>query len=81
MVAVGLGVYFEIKQQFSASQNAAAALLGGNTSRMMYDMANEMLSMALKAISLGMGFYLALIVALVLAAIGVKKVLVSNYTI
>ena len=81
MVAVGLGVYFEIKQQFSASQNAAAALLGGNTSRMMRDMANEMLSMALKAISLGMGFYLALIVALVLAAIGVKKVLVSNYTI
>lgn len=81
MVAVGLGVYFEIKQQFSASQNAMGALLGGKTSRMMSDMANEMVSMALKAISLGMGFYLALIVALVLAAIGIKKVLVSSYNI
>lgn len=81
MIAVGLGVYFEIKQQFSASQNAMGALLGGKTSRMMSDMANEMVTMALKAISLGMGFYLALIVALVLAAIGIKKVLVSSYNV
>lgn len=79
MVSVGLGVYLEIKQQLSASQNAMGAMFGGKTSQMMGDMANEMLSMALKAISLGMGFYLALIVALALAAIGLKKVLVSSY--
>lgn len=81
MVTVGLSVYFEIKQQFSASQNAVGALFGGKSSRMMADMANEMLTMALKAISFGMGFYLALLVAVVLAAIGVKKVLVSSYNV
>lgn len=81
MVTVGLSVYFEIKQQFSASQNAVGALFGGKSSRMMADMANEMLTMALKAISFGMGFYLALLVAVVLAAVGVKKVLVSSYNV
>lgn len=81
MVGVGLNAYLEIKRQFSASQNAASALFGGKASRMMSDMANEMLTMALKAISLGMGFHLALLVALVLAAIGIKKALVSSYNV
>lgn len=81
MVTVGLSVYFEIKQQFSASQNAVGSLFGGKSSRMMADTANEMLAMAMKAISFGMGFYLALFVAAMLAAIGVKKVLVSSYNV
>lgn len=81
MASVGLGVYFEVKRQVAAGQEAMGELFGGKTSRMMTDMAHEMFTMAWKAMSLGMGFYLALFIAVALAALGLKKVLVSSYSV
>lgn len=81
MLAVGLGTYFEIKKQMSTAQDAMGVTFGTKAGKAMADMASEMMSMVLKSISMGLGFYLAIAVATALAAIGVKKYLASTYSV
>jgi hypothetical protein len=78
LVVVVLGVYFEIKKQITVAQGMTAGLFGKKAGGMVDDMVSEMISMTLKAMTMGMGFYIGSAVAVYLAAIGVKKYLAST---
>ncbi len=69
MFGVGLSVYLTVQNQISKTSAMSKAMLGN----MVDELISEQISMAMKAISLGLGFYLSLMVALYLSAIGVKK--------
>lgn len=57
---------------------AASAFGGGQASQMAQQMMDSMMEMAMKAISVGFGTYIALAIGVYLASIGVKKFLVAN---
>ena len=81
MVGVGLSVYFSIRNQVSAAQGMAAGMFGQKANEMAEQMMSQMISMTFKAISMGLGFYISAIVAIYLAAIGIKKYLASTATV
>lgn len=80
-VGIGLTVYFSIRSKVSAAQGMAAGFFGQKASEMADQMVAQMISMTLKAISMGLGFYISAVVVTYLAAIGVKKYLVSTATV
>lgn len=66
--------YFKIKSAFSSNAEAMKALGGSRMS----DIASQMVSEMLKAVSMGMGFYLSIIACGLLAALGIRKFLLSS---
>ena len=81
MLAIGSIVYFSITKQISAAQGMADGIFGKKTNAMTEQIVSEMISMTLKAISMGLGFYISSAIAVYLAAIGVKKFLASTASI
>jgi len=69
MAGVCLSIYVTVQNQISNASAMSKAMLGNMVDKLI----SEQIDMAMKAISFGMGFYLSLIVALYLSAIGVKK--------
>jgi hypothetical protein len=67
-------VYWKIKSGFSDSAEGMRALGGGRIA----DIASEMFSAMMKAVSMGMGFYIALAAAGYLAARGIFKFLATR---
>lgn len=78
MLVVGLNIYFSIKGSMKDMTQAASAFGGGQASQMAQQMMDSMMEMAMKAISVGFGTYIALAIGVYLASIGVKKFLVAN---
>lgn len=78
MLAVILGVYLNVRSQVSQARGLVAGLGGAQGAAFADQMLSEMMTMAMKAISFGVGFYIAVALTLYLAAAGVKKFLVSN---
>lgn len=59
----------------------AAGIFGQKSNGMAEKMVSEMIAMTLKAISMGMGFYISLVVAIFLGFVGVKKFLASTASV
>lgn len=78
MVGIGLSMYISIRHHVSDAQGMASGMVGQQA---VEKMISEMISMTLKAISMGLGFYISALVATYLAAIGVKKYLASSATV
>jgi hypothetical protein len=78
MIAIGLGIYWSIKSSMKDMGQTASAFGGSQASEMAQQMMASMMEMAMKAISVGFGTYIALAIAVYLASIGVKKFLVAN---
>lgn len=66
--------YFKIKSAFSSNIEAMKALGGSRMS----DIASQMATEFLKAVSMGMGFYVSIIACGLLAALGIRKFLLSS---
>jgi hypothetical protein len=80
MLVVALVVYWNIRQQVSQAKGLATVMGGPQGAVMAEQMMSQMMSMTMKAISLGMGFYFAIAISLYLAVIGAKKFLASTTT-
>ncbi|VVE15550.1 hypothetical protein PPN31114_02880 [Pandoraea pneumonica] len=78
MVAVGIAIYLNISDGLSQAQSAASMFGGRDAGRMASDFASQMVREALKAISLGVGAYLSLIVSVYLAGIGLRGYLAQR---
>jgi len=80
MLVVALVVYWNIRQQVSQVRGLASDFGGQQGAAMAEQMVSQMMSMTMKAISLGMGFYFAIAISMYLAVIGIKKFLASTAT-
>lgn len=78
MAAVGIAIYLNISDGLSQAQSAASMFGGRDAGRMASDFASQMVREALKAISLGVGAYLSLIVSVYLAGIGLRGYLAQR---
>ncbi|MGC7404314.1 hypothetical protein ACPWR0_11220 [Pandoraea pneumonica] len=78
MVAIALAIYLNISDGLSQAQSAASMFGGRDAGRMASDFASQMVREALKAISLGFGAYLSLIVSVYLAGIGLRGYLAQR---
>jgi hypothetical protein len=76
-VSICLTFYFSIKSRVAAAQGMANDIMGSAAS----EMASQMMSMTLRAISMGLGFYVAAIVTIYLAVTGIKKYLTPSITV
>jgi hypothetical protein len=70
--------YFNFKNQFSKTADMSGSLFGAQGAEYARKMADEMITQAMNAIHLGAGFYLALIISVYLALIGIKKFLAAK---
>lgn len=66
----GLALYFTIKHQVQAASSVAGLFGDARAQQMAEKMMSEMLSAALKAVSMGAGFYVSLMIALYFAYTG-----------
>lgn len=81
MLAIAGLLFFSIRDSVSQARGAMSAFGGDARARAMADeMMSEMLAMTWQAISLGLGFYLAIATASYLAFVGIKKFLASTAT-
>lgn len=81
MIAIFTGVYMTIRDGINQATGMANSFGGGQGAAMAEKMMSEMLSMTMKALSMGMGFYVAAGVSSYLAFMGIKKYLVSTSTV
>jgi hypothetical protein len=75
MIFIGFSLYMTILDGVNQAKGMANSFGGSQGAAMADKMMSEMLSMTMKAISLGLGLYVALIVAAYLAFIGARKYL------
>lgn len=75
MALVALMVYLGISAGMTQAQGLAGGLAGQSAQRMIDSMGKEMLRAALQALSIGAGFYLAVLASLYLAGKGLIKFL------
>lgn len=75
LTGVGISLYFTI-QSYVSKANVAVSFFGND--QQAKKLMTEMMSMAMKSISLGYGFYLSLVVSIYLASIGIKKYFVNK---
>lgn len=78
MVLVGWMIYKGVSDGMRHAQGVAGMLGSAETGRMMENMGSEMLSAALRSISMGAGVYVAVLASLFLAARGLIKFLASK---
>ncbi|ALS60416.1 hypothetical protein [Pandoraea norimbergensis] len=78
MVAIGIAIYLNISDGLSQAKTAASYFGGRDAGRMASDFASQMVREALKAISLGLGAYLSLIVSVYLAGTGLRGFLAGR---
>lgn len=81
MLIIGASVYMSVRDGVEQARGMAGSFGGGQGAAIAEKMMSEMMSMTMRAISLGMGFYLALAIAGYLALVGVKKYLASTATV
>lgn len=78
MVLVGWMIYKGVSDGMKHAQGVAGMLGSAEAGRMMENMGSEMLSAALRSISMGAGVYVAVLASLFLAARGLIKFLASK---
>jgi hypothetical protein len=74
MASICISIYFTVQNQISNASAMSRQILGNMVDKLI----TEQINMAMKAISFGFGFYLSFIVAIYLAAIGIKKYLANK---